>query len=51
MTWRRGLACMTRVLLHARYRRVPLHVVRVYGVADANSSLWDRGWVVPICIW
>jgi hypothetical protein len=23
--------------------RVPLHVVSVYGVADAHSSLWDRG--------
>jgi hypothetical protein len=23
--------------------RVPFHVVSVYGVADARSSLWDRG--------
>jgi hypothetical protein len=31
--------------------RVPFHVVSVYSVADANSSLWDRVWVVPICLW
>jgi hypothetical protein len=23
--------------------RVPFHVVSVYGVANARSSLWDRG--------